>query len=61
MNLFVEAPWLKAKTDERVELMVKEGALDIAQRVRHSLPDEPAGRGLGGHDRRAAGAVGTHL
>ena len=31
MNLFVEAPWLQAKTDERVELMVKAGALNVAR------------------------------
>jgi|KBSMisStandDraft_5_1062788.scaffolds.fasta_scaffold25890_7 hypothetical protein len=31
MNTPYEAPWLKNMTDQRVELMVKEGAIDIAR------------------------------
>lgn len=31
MNIQIEAPWLSAKVDQRVALMVEHGALDIAR------------------------------
>ena len=31
MNIEIEAPWLQAKVDQRIEFMVRHGALDIAR------------------------------